>query len=309
MLYSSLKMNLLKRVFTALVLGPVLLVAMWAFNPFGFYLVAFIAMLIGLHEFASITLPKEGHQVHRIALFVLGTGISILEFLRFYQERTQGHSWLPPSSLVVGLAVVLLSLVFLLVPVDLATGPQRLSLAGFGLVYCGLLFTFVAAVGLLRAGPAWVTMLLTISWLNDTGGYFAGRFLGGKIFSKKLYAEVSPKKTWEGFFGGLVGSFVATLIAKFWYFPLGYAYANFGEASGPNLELIDCVLLAIPAGAIGVAGDLVESMFKRAFDVKDSGAILPGHGGMLDRVDALLFAAPYVYLYGYYFFDKVGVGS
>jgi phosphatidate cytidylyltransferase len=296
-------MNLLQRFATALILGPGIIYAMWAYNPIGFYVIAFLALLVGLSEFSNIVLPKEGHTIHRAALYVLGGGISLIEFLRLYLERSHEHAWLPGSGVVIGLAVVLLSLVFLLVPVELTATPQRLSLASYGLVYCGLLFTYVAAVGLLRAGPAWVTILLTIAWFNDTGGYFAGRFLGGKIFSKKLYAEVSPKKTWEGFCGGLVGSFVATLAAKLWYFPLGYAYAGFGEATGPNLTLVDCLLLAIPGGAIGVAGDLAESMFKRAFDVKDSGSILPGHGGILDRVDALLFAAPYVYLYGYYFFD------
>jgi phosphatidate cytidylyltransferase len=296
-------MNLLQRFLTALILGPGIVWAMWAYNPIGFYIIAFLALMVGLSEFSNIVLPKEGHTVHRLALYVLGGGTSLIEFMRLYLERTQGHANLPGSGVVAGLAVVLLSVVFLLVPVEITATPQRLSLSAYGLLYCGLLFTYVPSVGLLRAGPAWVSMLLTISWLNDTGGYFAGRFLGGKIFSKKLYPEVSPKKTWEGFFGGLVGSFVATLIAKFWYFPLGYACAGFGETAGPNLTIVDCLLLAIPGGAVGVAGDLVESMYKRAFDVKDSGSILPGHGGILDRVDALLFAAPYVYLYGYYFFD------
>jgi phosphatidate cytidylyltransferase len=196
-----------------------------------------------------------------------------------------------------------LSILFLVLPVEFETAPHRLALGIFGLLYTGLLFTFVMGVGLLKAGPAWTLMLLAISWLNDTGGYFAGRFLGGKIFRNKLYPQVSPKKTWEGFCGGLVGSFVAVVLAKLWFFPLGYAYAGFGPGQGPNLSWLDCVFLAIPAGAIGVTGDLVESLFKRAFHVKDSGNILPGHGGMLDRVDAVLFAAPFVFLYGRYFFD------
>jgi phosphatidate cytidylyltransferase len=293
-------MNLLQRFLTAAILGPGIVYVMWAYNPIGFYVIAFLAMIVGISEYSNIVLPKEGHGIHRAALFLLSMGISLVEFYRLYAERTNTPVHLPSSGAVIGLALVLLSIVFLLVPVEITATAQRLSLAGFSLVYCGVLFTYVASVGLLRAGPAWITMLLTISWLNDTGGYFAGRFLGGKIFSKKLYPEVSPKKTWEGFFGGLAGSLAATLIAKFWYFPLGYEYAGFGESSGPNLSIVDCFLLAIPAGTIGVAGDLVESMFKRAFDVKDSGSILPGHGGILDRVDALLFAAPYVYLYAYY---------
>lgn len=296
-------MNLLKRFLTALVLGPIIILLLWGFNPYGFYGFALLALFIGLWEYGSIVLPKD-HRVEKIAILLLGSLFSLFIFAGLLRAR--GVPWvptLPSTELILAFILIALALLYLFRPKDLASAPSRLGLSFFGVIYCGLLFTYVAGVSTLKAGPAWVTMLLTISWFNDTGGYFAGRFLGGKIFSKKLYPLMSPKKTWEGFFGGLLGSFLAALLAKLWYFPLGYAYAGFGETSGPNLTLLDCALIALPAGVIGVAGDLVESLFKRAFGVKDSGTILPGHGGMLDRVDALLFAAPYVYFYGRYLFD------
>lgn len=294
-------MNLLQRVLTALLAGPLIIYLIWWHNPYGFYLLAVLALWVAAWEYGSIVLPKE-QNLERVILLLGCTVVSALEFLRLDTEHTGRAGELPSSGVVLGLALVLLSIFYLLRMRDLEATPRWLALHFFGLVYCGVLITYVAATGLLGAGPAWVTMLLTISWFNDTGGYFAGRFLGGKIFSKKLYAEVSPKKTWEGFFGGLIGSVLATLLAQAWYFPLGYAAA--GNAPGPNLSLLDCLLIGIPAGAIGVCGDLVESLFKRAYGVKDSGNILPGHGGILDRIDALLFAAPYVYLYGRYFFDQ-----
>jgi phosphatidate cytidylyltransferase len=293
-------MNLLYRFLTAIFVGLPLVYLIWWHNPYGFYAFALLALWVGAWEYGSIVLPKE-YNPERVILVVLCTGVSLLEFGRMYLEGTGSAGALPSTGLILALALVLLSIYYLLGYRELESAPAKLALSFFGVVYCGLLFTYVGAMGLLKAGPAWVLILLSISWLNDTGGYFAGRFLGGKIFPKKLYPEVSPKKTWEGFFGGLLGSFLGVLLAKYWYFPLGYAAA--GNPVGPNLSLLDCALIAIPGGAIGVCGDLVESLFKRAYGVKDSGKILPGHGGILDRVDALLFAAPYVYLYGRYFFD------
>jgi phosphatidate cytidylyltransferase len=128
-------------------------------------------------------------------------------------------------------------------------------------------------------GPSYVVMTLMFAWFSDTGGYFAGRFLG----KHTLYAAVSPKKTVEGSFGGLAGSLIGGLLAHFWFLR--------------SIPLAHVVPLALVAGALGQAGDLGESLVKRSMGVKDSGAIVPGHGGILDRIDALLLTSTVVYLY------------
>ena len=128
-------------------------------------------------------------------------------------------------------------------------------------------------------GLMWVVSALVITWGNDTMAYFAGRLFG----KHKLYPEVSPNKTWEGFFGGFVGAIGFLFIQRAFFFP--------------ELTVIDCFILGGLGSLLGPAGDLCESMLKRAYNVKDSGVIIPGHGGMLDRIDALIFNAPMVFLY------------
>jgi len=120
--------------------------------------------------------------------------------------------------------------------------------------------------------------ILSIIWVNDS---FA--FLIGKNFGKhKLFPSVSPKKTIEGFFGGLVFSLLAALfISKF----------------NLDFSMLNWLIIAVLVSSLGTTGDLVESKFKRQAGLKDSGNIMPGHGGILDRLDSLLFAAPFVYLY------------
>jgi phosphatidate cytidylyltransferase len=142
----------------------------------------------------------------------------------------------------------------------------------------------VAAVALLRrdlgqAGPAFVFLTLTIAWMGDTGGYTFGRLFG----KHKLYEAVSPKKTREGFLGSVVFSVGATLVASFTYLP--------------QLPWSHALVLGVLGGALGQLGDLAESLLKRSTGVKDSGALLPGHGGILDRIDALIVVAPLVYVY------------
>ncbi len=115
-------------------------------------------------------------------------------------------------------------------------------------------------------------------WVNDS---FA--FLVGKNFGKrKLFISVSPKKTQEGFLGGLVFALIAAfIISKF----------------NTDFTVVNWLVIAVIVSVIGTIGDLVESKFKRQANIKDSGTIMPGHGGILDRLDSLLFAAPFVYLY------------
>jgi phosphatidate cytidylyltransferase len=147
-----------------------------------------------------------------------------------------------------------------------------------GIVYAGFLTMFLALLKTFGGGDA-VLLVLLVAWVADTGAYFAGRFLG----NAKLYEAVSPKKTWAGAWGGLAGSLGGAALLKVIHYH--------------QLAWIDVLLIAIPGGILGQMGDLAESMIKRSTGVKDSGSLLPGHGGILDRIDAVLFIAPYVYVY------------
>jgi phosphatidate cytidylyltransferase len=162
----------------------------------------------------------------------------------------------------------------------LPEAPVRIAHLVNGLLYGAVGLTALSALRLQpEHGMAWVIAALVITWSNDTLAYFAGRFLG----RHKLYPEVSPNKTWEGFFGGMVGSVVGMFIARAGFYPV--------------FTVTDCLVLGILGGIFGPIGDLCESMLKRAYGVKDSGKVIPGHGGILDRIDALLFNAPLVFLY------------
>ena len=158
---------------------------------------------------------------------------------------------------------------------DIQTAALRALANAFGPLYVG---GGLGALVLLRRdarsaarGAAFVVLALMLAWASDTGAYFAGRFLG----KHKLYEAVSPKKTVEGAIGGLAGERARRPRRR-------------TSGSCPSLPLVDAVVLALVAGALGQAGDLGESLLKRSFGVKDSGGIVPGHGGILDRVDALL---------------------
>lgn len=115
-------------------------------------------------------------------------------------------------------------------------------------------------------------------WSSDSGAYFAGRSLG----KHKLFERISPKKTWEGFFGGLILSGGVAFLISHYY---------------THLSLMQWLMISLIIVVTGTLGDLVESMFKRSINIKDSGSILPGHGGFLDRFDGLFISAPFVFFY------------
>jgi phosphatidate cytidylyltransferase len=157
------------------------------------------------------------------------------------------------------------------------------------LVYGFLPWTCVLDLYLMGEQSRYVLLLMAISWCGDTGGYFGGRFFGGKVFKTKKFAPVvSPKKTWEGFFVALLSSIVGALLIN-----LGFA----GDLGSWPLM----IFLGLFGGAFEQLGDLVESSIKRFARVKDSGTLLPGHGGFLDRVDGIMFAAPVIWIMLYYF--------
>lgn len=172
-----------------------------------------------------------------------------------------------------GFSVLLPPMVVLLLrPAAMADAARRLLTLWGGLAYVGVTFAFVIE---LSARPEHLLLALAVVLGGDTGAYLVGRALG----RHKLYERVSPNKTVEGALGGL-GTSVATACVIRWLLL-------------PELGWPLCVALGLGGGILGQIGDLTESALKRAFGVKDSGRLLPGHGGALDRLDAFLFAAPF----------------
>lgn len=164
---------------------------------------------------------------------------------------------------------------------EISTAALRLLGMASAPLYVGVLLSALTLlrVGHGESGPSLVLFALLIAWMSDTGGYVFGRLMG----RTKLYEAVSPKKTREGLLGSVVFSVGASAVASFTYLP--------------EVPVVHAALLGFVGAILGMMGDLVESLLKRSTGVKDSGALLPGHGGLFDRVDALLIVGPLVYLY------------
>jgi phosphatidate cytidylyltransferase len=186
--------------------------------------------------------------------------------------------WL--TATLAGFVLVGMTWVLLLRP-DLERGLSDFGLTAIGVLYVGLLLPHFIWLHRLDGGPGWVAFVIAVGMAGDTGGYFVGRSLG----RRRLIPRVSPGKTVEGAVGILVGSV------------LGGVFANLLFLRGRAWSEI--VLLALVMGVIGQFGDLSESVMKRSFGAKESGWIFPGHGGVLDRIDSLLFPVSFVYYYWY----------
>lgn len=267
--------NLIVRIASSVVLAPPLVAAVLWHRFEATAGVVHLAALIGLLELYWIVLREDPLWL-RLAGAALGLAASVLMV------------WLPErADLLVALllgATMAAATLHLVRFTDIRVAAQSTALWLFGILYVPLLLSCLALLKRLPEGSDWVLLVLTVTFFCDTGAYFAGRALG----RHKLYPTVSPGKTIEGAIGGLLAAFGAAALARAWYMPqLGWAAA---------------ALVAIPGAALGQVGDLVESMIKRAYGVKDSGWILPGHGGLLDRIDALLFVSAYVYLYARHVF-------
>lgn len=148
----------------------------------------------------------------------------------------------------------------------------------FGMIYIPLFLSFLVMIRMGTEGPLWVFFLLWVVAWGDTGALYVGTYWG----RHKLCPSVSPKKTIEGALGGVAANLAAGWSLKLFFFD--------------GMSALACTFIVLAVGVIGQIGDLFESLFKRAAGVKDSGSLLPGHGGILDRIDALLFAAPLAYL-------------
>ncbi len=276
--------NLAQRFLVAVVAVPVLLLLLHYHRPEPTWAVIFIASLLAMREFFGMTLPAEDRGPALVMGGLASAAFYWLDpFSLHYAPASQvlRGAVMAGSSITLILAVIVPGLYYLFRFRDIPSVAGRFAATVSGIVYAGFLTTFLAFLKRIdpNQGGDTVVIVLIIAWVADTGGYFAGRFLG----KGKLYEAVSPKKTWAGLWGGIAGAVVGVIVLKLFF--------------AEWLTWFDVFALSIPGCLLGQMGDLAESLIKRSTGVKDSGSLLPGHGGILDRIDAVLFIAPYVYAY------------
>ncbi|MBI4820208.1 MAG: phosphatidate cytidylyltransferase [Deltaproteobacteria bacterium] len=257
------------RIISALVALPIV-IALIELGGVAFVALAGCASLVALIEAAAMT--QGGDRVGELALVAFGMAL--------FFGVVSGVMFGPYGFLLFAAGFVGLVLFHLFRTGELATVASRLGLAVLLAIWIGGLLGMLALLRGLPGGATWMYLSFAISFGSDTGGYFAGRFLG----KHKLYEKVSPKKTWEGSVGGV-------LVAA------GLSVAIVQLLGGVTLSVPQTLLIAIPGAVLGQTGDLAESLLKRSVGVKDSGKIMPGHGGLFDRVDALLFVG--LWLFGF----------
>ncbi|WP_067320112.1 phosphatidate cytidylyltransferase [Streptobacillus felis] len=274
-----------------------------------------VVILIALHEFYTI-LKNKGNIVYYKTGLLLGIFLPIFIyyredisfFFRYLKLMNKDNITFDVGGFIVFSTLIIATMQILSSKIKNSTNELMLTL--FGIIYIPLFSSYMISI---REGLHNGRILLLYTffsiWAADTFAYIVGMLIGGKIFKKKLSEKISPKKSIEGFFGGILGVFIISLffenIYNFLVNLLSYfkilTYVEKIDTIIISQNIVKLFILSILIAIFSVLGDLFESKFKREFGVKDSGTILMGHGGFLDRFDSALFVLPIVYYFVKYF--------
>lgn len=270
--------GLIQRGLTAVVFVAVMLAGLYI-NKTSFLALFGLITILSLWEFFTIILKNERHDSMRK---IMGSAIGVTPFLmagyhHFYQLENS-------TEFLKTCILFFLPIIFLLFIVELFTKSEKpfenLGYLFLGLFYIGIPFTLAQFIAI-EGGyyyPNIILGLLLLTWANDTGAYV----IGSQIGRTKLFPRISPNKTWEGSLGGVVVTFLIAWLLSLYVI---------------ELSLTNWLVLATLVSIFASLGDLIESMLKRSLGVKDSGTIMPGHGGFLDRFDAFIFLLPFAASY------------
>lgn len=285
----------MKRVLTAVVLIPVVLWTVLRAPTWLFTLLLIVVTLAALREFYALAADWQ-LRPYRVG-GMIAAALLVITFCAPDDALPVARGIVLPT------AFVALSIFALFVLLRALTLPERIreslpdaAVSFFGLFYPALLLAILGDIRRAERGPWWIVFLLIIVWIGDTAAYYVGRSLG----RRHMAPHVSPKKTWEGaaasliasvLLGGAMGQFAVECTRALSAVALGAGTIS------DRLPFWHAAALAAVLNVFAQLGDLVESVFKRGAGVKDSGGVLPGHGGVLDRVDALLLAIPLMWYY------------
>lgn len=298
--YKISSLLLLKRIATAVVLIPIVLVLILRAPVSVLAVVAGGVALLTIHEFLKLTESYGVRPLHILTYLFAGIFFLLLAL--------NGGNEKPLLSTAVfiyciGFAAAIAPFIFLTRAMhreDLSSGYPAAAASVFAFTYIALPLGMLVQLRQQWAGAFYLLYLLLVVWAGDIFAYFVGKSIGRHLMTPRI----SPKKTWEGAAASLVASVVVGWLLFRYAQPLSSALLRLGLIQRRDgifgLEqpaLGPIILLTIVLNLAAQLGDLVESLIKRGAGVKDSGALLPGHGGMLDRIDALLFASPVLWYY------------
>ena len=260
----------LKRWISGLILGPSLILFILFAPPWLFLLFFTALIVIGLKEFYALALPMISPKEKGVG-FLLGLLLPISLYSR------------EPRCFLFALAFLLLFLLIwaLFQAEEFFLRVEKASKHFLGFLYISFLLSHFILMVKLDLGRFLVLFTLVTVYFGDTTAFYVGRAWG----RKKLAPTISPGKTVEGGWGAVGGSILGALISKYLFLP--------------QLPAVHALILGGAIGVVGQLGDLWESLLKRSAQVKDSGTLIPGHGGLLDRIDSVLFSAPLVYYYAW----------
>jgi phosphatidate cytidylyltransferase len=270
--------NFTQRTITGAIFVLLMIVGMY-YHPLSLLILFGIITVLSLWEFYGIV-PKTNHTILRIYSTITGSAVYFITAM-YFQFLLEAKY-----------LILIFPLLYLIAIIELYRKKERpfgnIAFSIFGIIYISLPFAFLNYLAVynqlrlqLNYNPWLVIGFFILIWTNDTGAYLAGRAFG----KNKLFERISPKKTWEGAIGGLFLSlFIAYLLSKYTLL----------------LSITHWMIIALIIVVFGNLGDLTESLFKRSVSIKDSGYLLPGHGGVLDRFDAVLIASPMVFTYLYF---------
>ena len=265
-----MKNNLSIRIITGLLFLPIFYFVAWELPTAYFTVLVMAAAAVGQYEFYRMAHARGFHPNK-----VLGIVLGALVVMEFYHRLALGPG--PIFSITTSMIMVLVARLLSPRPVDGAI--EDIASTLLGIFYVAMLFAFQVAIRTGLHGKQWLVFLYFVIWASDIGAYSIGIPFG----KHRLYEKVSPKKSIEGLIGALAAAAGMALLCRSWFMP--------------PVSMGEVIALGLGLASIGTVGDLAESLFKRAAEVKDSGGIIPGHGGILDRMDSMLFAAPVLYFY------------